>query len=144
MAKSTKVTKITRKRAAAARLPEQLTDNLTAAGRNVWLASLGAVAAVGTESSNLFDSLVEKGRTREKTLPSWPQPSVSRLFEETGDRLGKLGGRVEKLVQERTTAVLHSIGVPSRDEIRLLIKRVEQLNAKVEYIASNRANALPN
>ena len=146
-AKTDIVTKPVRKPRAAkvVTTPEQLTENLTAAGRNVWLASLGAVATVGSESSSLFDTLVEKGRAREKQA----RPAVDRLVERTGElvdrtgnQLGKLGGRVEKLVKERTAAALHRIGVPSRDEIQLLIKRVEQLNAKVEYLASDRAHAV--
>jgi poly(hydroxyalkanoate) granule-associated protein len=35
---------------------------------------------------------------------------------------------------EKLTAALHRLGVPTRDEIRNLTRRVEELNAKVEQL----------
>lgn len=113
-------------------------ENLTTAGRNLWLAGLGAVAKVSDQSVDLFDTLVEKGRERRihGLLPEMPK--LERAVEEAGDRVKELGDRAQRLMHDQTTAALHRLGVPSREEIQRLIRRVEQLSAKVEALAGHR------
>ena len=55
----------------------------------------------------------------------------NRLYE------GILDGTLEPgetLLDEKLTAALHRLGVPTRDEIRNLTQRVEELNAKIEQL----------
>jgi poly(hydroxyalkanoate) granule-associated protein len=52
---------------------------------------------------------------------------AENTFDTWGDKLG------EKF-DDRLTATLHRLGVPTRDEIRNLTQRVEELNAKVEQL----------
>jgi poly(hydroxyalkanoate) granule-associated protein len=47
---------------------------------------------------------------------------------------------VEGKVDEKVTATLHRMGVPSREEIQKLTKKVEELSKKIEQLASAKAS----
>lgn len=123
------------KEAKASRLNlDKVREEVTTAGKNVWFAGLGAVAMVEDESRALFDRLVDRGKDFEKREKS----AVSRAFDDVADRAKKLGRRVEDGVQDRVAGTLHRFGVPTHGEIRELITRVEELNAKVDSIRAQK------
>jgi len=101
----------------------------------IWLAGLGAVATAQEEGGKLFKSLVEKGLD----------------FEKLGkDRVDQAKGAVsgvkvvaesywetfERTLDDKVTAVIHRIGVPTKDEIDTLTERVENLTASIEKLRS--------
>jgi poly(hydroxyalkanoate) granule-associated protein len=112
-------------------------DDIKDSVHRIWLAGLGALAAAEEEGSKLFTRLVDRGRDVEskgkvevdkmKTEVDKMKTKAENTFETWGDKLG------EKF-DERLTTALHRLGVPTRDEIRNLTKRVEELNAKVEQL----------
>lgn len=106
-------------------------EDLSEAGRDVWLASLGAVALLQKKGRETLDMLVEKGRsseTRERSV-------FDRMMQEATGRMRALGKRMESGLQDTSKMVLQRFGVPSHAEINALISRVEQLTAKVEAIS---------
>ena len=112
-----------------------LREDLSEAGRDVWLASLGAVALIEKEGRSTFEMLVEKGRTfetRERTM-------IDRMVQQATGQVRALGKRVESGLQDTSKMVLQRFGVPSHAEINSLITRVEQLTAKVEAISRKEA-----
>lgn len=99
----------------------------------IWLAGLGAVAMAQEEGGKLFKSLVKKGEG----------------FEQVGkDRVDQAKGAVsgvkvvaesywetfERTIDDKVTAVIHRIGVPTKDEIDTLTERVEHLTAAIEKL----------
>lgn len=103
--------------------------------RKAWLATLGAASSVETESREVFDRLVEKGRERsKKDLFKVPAP-----LQATGERVKDFGRALEQRVEEGATATLRRFGVPDRREIQDLIQRIEQLTTKVEALAETRS-----
>jgi polyhydroxyalkanoate synthesis regulator phasin len=56
--------------------------------------------------------------------------------------IGDLGDKVGSKLDETLTATLHRLGVPTREEIRTLTLRVEELNAKVEQLKPRVAPAV--
>lgn len=108
-------------------------DEIKESVHRIWLAGLGALAAAEEEGSKLFSRLVERGRdveTKGKVEVDKVKAEVDKMktkaesaFENWGDKL-----------DEKLTAALHRLGVPTRDEIRNLTQRVEELNAKVEQL----------
>ncbi len=118
-----------------ARLGKTLREDLSEAGRDVWLASLGAVALLEKEGRETFEMLVEKGRTFE----SRERGTLDKVLQEATDRVRTLGKRVESSLQDTSKMVLQRFGVPSHAEINALITRVEQLTAKVEAISRKEA-----
>lgn len=114
-----------------ARAGRTLRDDLSEAGRDVWLAGLGAVAVLEKEGRSAFEMLVEKGRTfetRERSV-------LERMLQDAAGQVKALGKRVESGLQDTSRVVLQRFGVPSHAEINSLITRVEQLTAKVEAIS---------
>src|SRR5437588_119900 len=132
---------------------------LLSAGRNLWLAGLGAVAEAGEEGRGLFDRLVERGRPLDarqrqaigKTIETLGalaaaeqegskmfsrlvdrgrevesrgkvdvQETVDRAKAKAGDTWDDLAGKWGDKVDEKLTATLHRLGVPTREEIRAL------------------------
>jgi poly(hydroxyalkanoate) granule-associated protein len=112
-------------------------DELKDSVHRIWLAGLGALAAAEEEGVKLFSRLVDRGRDVE----SRGKVEVDRVKAEAE----KLGAQVKSKAEsafenwggkfdETLTSALHRLGVPTRDEIRNLTQRVEELNAKVESL----------
>lgn len=104
----------------------KVSDDLYKTGRNVYLAGLGAVAMAGEEARSVYDRFVSKGEEYEK------RPNA--LFDKAKD----VGRKVESRVQETVSATLNRAGVPSRDEIHMLVHRVEELTQKVDKLAASK------
>jgi poly(hydroxyalkanoate) granule-associated protein len=107
-------------------IPEDVKDT----AHRIWLAGLGALAAAEEEGSKLFSKLVDRGReveSRGKVEVDKVVGNAKAKAESTWDDLGSK-------VDDTITAALHRLGVPTREEIHTLTKRVEELNAKVELL----------
>lgn len=99
---------------------------LKESAQKIWLAGLGALAVAEEEGARMFDSLVERGREWEGRGKERMEGARSRVEDAVDD--------VEERIDERISKVMRRVGVPSRDEIRELTRRVEELNAKIEAL----------
>ncbi len=111
------------------------TDQLFEAGRKTWLAGLGLYVMASERAEKLFDRLVEKGKETE--LPEGPD--VRGLMHDATTRVKKVADQVGDKVAEQTVATLHRFGVPTREDIQGLARRVDQLTTKVDALAGGRA-----
>ena len=102
-------------------------------GRSVWLAGLGAVSIAEEEARDAFQRLVDRGEKVEKD----EENPVVRGFDRAGDQVKDFGQKVEDTVQNTVASVLHRAGVPSREEIRTLTERVEELSRKLESLRAS-------
>jgi len=107
----------------------------------VWLAGLGALSTIESEGAKLFQQLVEKGRDLEdegkeqvKRARERVETEVEKAASKVKSRVGDTFGDVGDTLEAKLTEVLHRFGVPTRDEIRDLAKRVEELNSKVDRL----------
>jgi poly(hydroxyalkanoate) granule-associated protein len=105
----------------------------------VWLAGLGALSTIESEGAKLFQQLVERGRDFEsegkeqmKKARERVETEVDKAASRVKERVGGTFDEVGDTVEAKLTEVLHRFGVPTRDEIRDLAKRVEELNSKVD------------
>lgn len=112
----------------------------------VWLAGLGAVAMAEQEGGKLFKGLVTKGKEleesgREKlgkaqksveTLADAAKEKVEAATSDVRGRAGELWGKLEEEWDERMARTLKRFGVPTRDEISRLTRRIEELTRLVE------------
>jgi len=108
---------------------EEIKDSV----HRIWLAGLGALAAAEEEGGKIFSRLVERGRDVEskgkvevdkmKVDAERFKAKAESAFESWGDKL-----------DEKVTATLRRLGVPTREEIRNLTQKVEELNAKIEQL----------
>ena len=117
-------------------------DDLKQNAEKVWMAGLGALATAEEEGGKLFRGLVKKGETYEKKgLAQFEKlkTKVGNVAESAKDRAEEAWGKVEDGVEnvedrldDRVAVVLRKIGVPSKNEISTLTRRVEELTLLVE------------
>jgi poly(hydroxyalkanoate) granule-associated protein len=107
-----------------------------------WLFGLGTYSWVEEEGKDLvqdgrkwFNELVERGRGMETRS----KKEVDKVRKEAKKEVDTLRTRVEKSVDEigekvdkQVTEVLHRMGIPTRHEIQILTRRVEELTARLE------------
>jgi poly(hydroxyalkanoate) granule-associated protein len=112
-------------------------DELLNAAHRIWLAGLGALATAEQEGAKVFSRLVDRGREVEakgKEQVDEARQKAEEVKEKAEKSWGDLGDKVSGKVDEKLTEALHRLGVPTRDEIRALTQKVEELNAKVEQL----------
>jgi poly(hydroxyalkanoate) granule-associated protein len=116
-------------------LPQDLLERgreMAGRGRDIWLAGLGAVASVEKEGTNLFSSLVERGRKVE----SAGRRQIGTVRGEIVERQREVVEAVEENVYEPLLGALRRFGVPTRSEVRDLSARVDQLTRKVDVLVT--------
>jgi len=112
---------------------KQVQIEITENAHQIWLAGLGAVATAQEEGSKLFKNLVVKGEGMEKA-------GMTKVEEAKGAVSGvkvvaeSYWETFERTLDDKVTAVIHRIGVPTKDEIDTLTERVESLTAAIEKL----------
>jgi len=119
----------------------------------IWLAGLGALAVTEEEGSKLFKTLVQQGERFEtenkaklkeaKKSADQAGARAKKLAEETAERAKRAAeGAWEQLggaFDDKLAKTLHRIGVPTRDEINALSRRIEELTRAVERARAPKA-----
>ncbi|HVG07229.1 MAG TPA: phasin family protein [Thermoanaerobaculia bacterium] len=118
---------------------KNLQDELKESAHRIWLAGLGALASAGEEGTKMFDRLVDRGRDYETR----GRDEARKQYEGARSTADELWGTWSGKLDEAVTSALQRMGVPSRDEIRNLTQRVEELNAKVEMLKPRVTPATP-
>jgi len=125
---------------------KKLQDDLKESAYRVWLAGLGALAAAGEEGAKAFNRLVDRGRDMENRSKDDFKVQADKAKEQFDKAKGKAEGQwdewSEKL-DDVLTRSLHRLGVPTRDEIKTLTQRVEDLTAKIEGLKPRSSGAEP-
>jgi poly(hydroxyalkanoate) granule-associated protein len=112
---------------------KKVQDDIMNSAHKVWLAGLGAVAMAEEEGGKLFSSLVDKGEKFEgKSIKQVGKArdtvsGMKTVAESYWDTFGRT-------IDEQVTAVIHRIGVPTKDEIETLTKKVEDLTIAVDNL----------
>ncbi len=140
----------------------KLSEPVMQSAREVWLAGLGALNIAQQEGgkiiergSKLFEKLVEEGSKFEGKARNDIEGAVSDLRGEVQDRMSGVRQRtdavrkqasdnwdkLEKIFEERVARALAGLGIPTRDDINGLSKRVEDLATQVALLDAARAPA---
>jgi poly(hydroxyalkanoate) granule-associated protein len=104
--------------------------------QHVWLAGMGAVAKAQKEGPAAFQEAVAEGLqllTRSRTTA---EKMIREVFESAQGSATETWDNLEALFQSRVQKALHQIGVPNASEIRLLTKRVAELNDNVKALSA--------
>jgi poly(hydroxyalkanoate) granule-associated protein len=106
---------------------------LRTAGRNLWLAGLGAVAEVEDGGRELFDRLVERG------VPV--QEKQKKLTETVTERASKAARSFSKLVEETVElegrGMLKRLNLMTREDVKILSARLETFSKKIDAYAAH-------
>jgi poly(hydroxyalkanoate) granule-associated protein len=123
------------------KLPQDLIERgrgMAGKGHDVWLAGLGAFAAVEEEGLSLFNDLVDRGRTVENS----GRRRVVEVREELEEKGQKMTREVEERVYDPFIKAMRSFGVPTRGEIRELSGKVDALSRQVQQLLSRMPGAM--
>ena len=109
----------------------QLATRIRESANQIWLAGLGAFAKAQQEGAKMFEALVaegEKVQKRTKVAADEGQAEVREKAAGTWDKL-------EKVFEDRVAHALHTLNVPSRQEIDTLSKRIHELTAIIKGLS---------
>jgi polyhydroxyalkanoate synthesis regulator phasin len=113
----------------------ELQDKVVDSVRQIWLAGLGAAVLTQEEGSKLFDTLVHKGQEVEKQGNS----PVTMLKDKATSTLDTLSQKID----DQVASSLHRMGVPTREEIATLTRRVDALIVSVDKLRAKTLAANP-
>ncbi|KMM87315.1 phasin family protein [Pseudomonas lundensis] len=127
-------------KAAPANESHSWVGKVEAYSRKIWLAGLGVYSKIDTDGSKLFDSLVKDGEKAEKlTKAAEPKSTKSSARSKVEDvkelALGKWG-ELEEAFDKRLSGAIARLGVPSRDEVKVLQAKVETLTKHIEKLSA--------
>jgi len=117
---------------------KQIQDEFSTSARQIWLAGLGALATGQETGNKIFKDLVKKGEALEEAGKEQVEKAkgtvsgVSVMAESYWETF-------EKKVDEKMTAVIHKLGVPTNSEIEALTKKVEDLTKTIEALQKKQA-----
>lgn len=103
--------------------------------RTAWWASLGVLVVAWDAGSQVFDALVEEGKSWEqarRTRRTERAQQVQRLTEEN-----EAVQAVEERVRTEVNDVLQRVGVPHRDEVDELHAQIDALSDRIEHLAQS-------
>jgi Poly(hydroxyalcanoate) granule associated protein (phasin). len=110
-------------------------SGLARRAREMWLAGLGALSVAEEASSQVFDALVEEGRSweekrREETRQTAEQ--VQELTEESSRTIEA----VEQRVRDEVNEALQKLGVPHQDDVDELRDQLDALADRMDDLTA--------
>ena len=108
----------------------QLSATIRESAQQIWLAGLGAFAKAQQEGNKVFDALIREGETIQKKTRKVTEDKVTEMAAKATGTWDKL----EQVFENRVARALNSLGVPTKDDVAALAKRVAELKAEVEKL----------
>ena len=121
---------------------KKVQDELKDSVHKIWLAGLGALATAEEEGSKFFRGLVDKGEDYEKRGKDRIEDlrgQVEGAADKAKNSAESTWERLEERFDDSVASALRRLGVPSREEIATLTKRVEELTGVVEQMRPKKA-----
>jgi poly(hydroxyalkanoate) granule-associated protein len=112
-------------------------QELVNAGRNIWLAGLGAISGADEAGQKLFDRLVERGRP----LDERQRKTVEAFTDRANGAMREAGKLFQETVEYEGKQVLKKMGVLTRDDLRTLAARLDILSKQIDEYAAAKAVA---
>lgn len=117
---------------------DKLSKSLSESAQQIWHAGVGAFARAQAEGGKLFETLVKEGLNLEQTARKIAggradvvRDAVEQRVEQARGRATDTWDRLEKVFEDRVQRALTKLGVPGRDDLTDLSKRVEALTAEL-------------
>ena len=114
----------------------------------IWLAGLGAFAKAQEQSGKFYETLVKEGAALERATRKVTESKVEEVrgmvettVSQVKERATDTWDRLEQVFENRVSRALGTLGIPGREELDQLAKRVEELSKAVRSLdASARAS----
>lgn len=123
----------------------QLAGAVRDSAQQIWQAGLGAFAKAQGEGGKVFESLVKEGMSFQRKTQGAAEDKLgevssrmTRLSNEVQNKAGQQWDRLEAIFEERVAKALGKLGVPSRQDVAALNKKVDALSASIARTAKSR------
>lgn len=135
-----KLQKMAAKKTASAAnlLDSQLASSVKESAQQIWLAGMGAFAKAQEEGGKVFEALVKEGANLQRKTQGLAEERISAvtgkmtaMADGMSNKAGAQWDKLESIFEERVAKALNKMGVPSSKDIDALIKRIDELSAKV-------------
>ena len=122
--------------------PAGLLDSQVAAmvkdsAQQIWLAGMGAFSKAQAEGGKVFEALMKEGMALQKKTQGLAEERISAVTSKmttvaggVTDKAGAQWDKLESIFEARVAKALNRLGVPSRQDIETLIKRIDELSAR--------------
>ena len=105
---------------------------------NAWWASLGLVAVARDVGSQVFDALVEEGKSWEQVQRRRREERAKQVQQWAEER--NAVDAVEERIREEVNNALQHVGVPHRDEIDALRDEIDALSDRLDRLTESVKN----
>jgi poly(hydroxyalkanoate) granule-associated protein len=119
-------------------LDNQIAGMVKDSAQQIWLAGMGAFSKAQAEGGKAFEQLMKQGLALQKKTQGLAEERInavtSKMTSVAGgvtDKAGAQWDKLESIFEARVEKALNRMGVPSRRDIDALIKRIDELSAKV-------------
>lgn len=127
---------------------ERLARNLGGSAHQIWLAGMGAFGRAQVEGTKLFENLAREGSRMESNARQFAdhqtQATRSAIESSVASARHQAAGtweRLEKTFEDRVYRTLDKFGVPAREDLTDLSRRVDALTAELRKQGASPAPA---
>lgn len=124
-----------------------LTQSVRQSANQIWLAGLGAFSKAQQESGKVFENLVKQGESLDKEIKSARQGAAKNVRGRVESNVTTIKTRasssfdkLETVFEQRVAATLSRLGIPSRQDIESLSKRIDALHKDIKTLNSAEKN----
>lgn len=109
----------------------QLATAVRESAQQIWLAGLGAFSKAQEGGTRVFEALIKEG----ERLQMRTKEAAAEKVTEMANRATGTWDRLEKVFEDRVARALHSLGVPTKQDIQTLTRRVHELTEVVQKMS---------
>ena len=122
-------------------------DDLLYSAHQIWQAGLGALSRAQAGAPKVFEDLMKEGSklqggaldaAQKVVMQAFQgaQKTVNQRVDTVKAQAGETWDNLEKIFQTRVQRAMHQLGMPTAEEITALSRKVAELSASVERLAS--------
>ena len=105
-------------------------QTLRESAQQIWMAGLSAFAKAQSGGNKVFEALMKEGETLQSRTRQAARDQVDDMAEKASGTWDKL----EQVFETRVARTLHTLGVPTHEDIDQLSRRVAELTALVDRL----------
>ena len=140
--------KSTAKKTSSASSTDGLGRTLSESAQQIWLAGMGAFGRAQSEGTRLFEGLVKEGLNLEQTARKLAggqadavRDAVESKVGHARERAADTWDRLERVFEDRVQRAMNKLGVPGREDLNELSRRVDALTAQLRQSGAARPAA---
>lgn len=122
----------------------QLAATVKDSAQQIWLAGLGAFSKAQAEGTKVFEALVKEGTSLQRKTQAVAEEKIgevtgrmTEMANDVGTKAGQRWDKLEAIFEDRVSKALGRLGVPASKDVDALIRRIDELGAKVAALSKS-------